>query len=300
MGNYISCTLAPPLMRNAKATRVVFPTGEVKQFKEIVKAAELMLENPNYFLVNSRSLHIGRRFSALAADEELEFGNVYIFFPMRRLNSVVTAADMAVLFLAANSAAKRLSAGKARVIPDNGGQHAEEESNSETRDVPRLSLEGVESGFRYRLTLSSSLKLPFSSPIQAAAASRSAASSVRSSLQIAVQFVVQVAPFSLRFVRAARLRFVRAVQPPRRSGRSGRAVQPPFCSVRRSAASLRRSCSSCLSSPFSRIVVAVQPCSSDRSRSWSPFSRRLSPTLRAAAVSQVMAQMKLHALFLVH
>lgn len=161
MGNYVSCTLAPPLMRNAKATRVILPTGEVKQFREIVKAAELMLEYPNYFLVNSRSLQIGRRFSALAADEELEFGNVYIFFPMRRVNSVVTGADMAVLFLAANSAAKRLSAGKARVLPDNsGGGAAEEKGVNEdiNNEIPRLSLEGVESGFQYRLSYCRSKK----------------------------------------------------------------------------------------------------------------------------------------------
>ena len=149
MGNYVSCTLAPPLMKNSKATRVIIPTGEVKQFREIVKAAELMLEHPSYFLVNSRSLHIGRRFSALGADEELESGNVYIFFPMRRVNSVVTPTDMAVLFLAANSAAKRLSGGKARVLPDtcDGGawQHKEESSkDGSLSEIPRLSLEGVE------------------------------------------------------------------------------------------------------------------------------------------------------------
>ncbi|KAK7280378.1 hypothetical protein RJT34_25442 [Clitoria ternatea] len=160
MGNYVSCTLAPPLMKNAKATRVVFPTGEVKQFREIVKVAELMMENPNHFLVNSRSLHIGRRFNALVADEELEFGNVYIFFPMRRVNSVVTAADMAVLFLAANSAAKRLPAGMARVLPDNsGGDGCENEgSKDESFELPRLSLEGVDSGFRHRLSYCRSRK----------------------------------------------------------------------------------------------------------------------------------------------
>ncbi|KAK7343455.1 hypothetical protein VNO77_12210 [Canavalia gladiata] len=157
MGNYVSCTFAPPLMKNAKAARVIFPTGEVKQFRQMVKAAELMLEHPNYFLVNSRSLHIGRRFSALAADEDLEFGNVYIFFPMRRLNSVVTAPDMAVLFLAANSAAKRLSAAKARVLPENGGGE-ESSTESENNEVPRLNLEGVESGFQYRLSYCRSRK----------------------------------------------------------------------------------------------------------------------------------------------
>ncbi|XP_061365046.1 uncharacterized protein LOC133308441 [Gastrolobium bilobum] len=167
MGNYISCTLAPPLMKNAKATRVILPTGEVKQFRDILKAAELMLEHPNYFLSNSRSLHIGRRFSALAADEELEFGNVYILFPMRRVNSVVTAADMAVFFLAANSAAKRISAGKVRVIPDNGGRGGQQDKSAEESSeamsvennvVPRLSLEGVDSGFQYRLNCCRSRK----------------------------------------------------------------------------------------------------------------------------------------------
>ncbi|XP_014512882.1 uncharacterized protein LOC106771422 [Vigna radiata var. radiata] len=159
MGNYVSCTLAPPLMKNSKATRVIIPTGEVKQFREITKAAELMLEHPTYFLVNSRSLHIGRRFSALAADEDLDFGNVYIFFPMRRLNSVVTAADMAVLFLAANSAAKRLSRGKTRVLPDNGGGEVEKNSDAEREvEIPRLSLEGVDSGFQYRLNCCRSRK----------------------------------------------------------------------------------------------------------------------------------------------
>ncbi|XP_048229442.1 uncharacterized protein LOC125369953 [Ricinus communis] len=120
MGNYVSCTLATPLINSSKAARVILPGGEVRQFRQPVKAAELMLECPNFFLVNSQSLHIGRRFSALAADEEVEFGNVYIMFPMKRVNSVVTAADMAALFMAANSAAKRISGGnsKVRVLPE--------------------------------------------------------------------------------------------------------------------------------------------------------------------------------------
>ncbi|KAK7269844.1 hypothetical protein RIF29_22607 [Crotalaria pallida] len=158
MGNYISCTFLPPLMmKNTKAARVIFPTGEVKQFKEIVKAAELMMEQPNYFLANSRSLHIGRRFHALGADEELEFGNVYIFFPMRRVNSFVTAADVAVFLMAASSASKRITA---RVQPDNGGgvQRQEESFQENNNGFGRLSLEGVESGFHDRLSYSRSRK----------------------------------------------------------------------------------------------------------------------------------------------
>ncbi|CAL0316392.1 unnamed protein product [Lupinus luteus] len=161
MGNYFSCTFVFPLMKSTKAARVIFPTGEVKQFKEIVKAAELMLEYPNYFLANSRSLHIGRRFPALGADEVLEFGNVYIFFPMRRVNSFVTAADMAVFFMAANSAAKRITAAKARVGPENGGgeqQQVEESSQENNNNTLGFSFEGVEIGFHNRVSYCRSRK----------------------------------------------------------------------------------------------------------------------------------------------
>ncbi|KAL6295148.1 hypothetical protein ACE6H2_003290 [Prunus campanulata] len=176
MGNYISCTLATPLIKSSKSARVIFPNSAVRQFREPIKAAELMLECPGTFLANSQSLHIGRRFSALGADEELEFGNVYIMFPMRRLSSIVTAADMAVFFMAANSAAKRISGGKVRILPENGregGEMVGAESGKESLDDQdqdgrgdqgplRLSLDGVEglqvAEFQYRLAACRSRK----------------------------------------------------------------------------------------------------------------------------------------------
>ncbi|XP_054810551.1 uncharacterized protein LOC129312027 [Prosopis cineraria] len=166
MGNYVSCNLRTPLMKNTRAARVIFPTGEVKQYKQTAKAAELMLECPGYFITNSGSLHIGRRFSALGADEELESGGVYILFPMRRLNSMVTAADMAVFFMAANSAAKRIKGGKVGVMPDKTressvtapAEESEAAENGGENGGPRLSLEGVETGFHYRLSYCRSRK----------------------------------------------------------------------------------------------------------------------------------------------
>ncbi|GFQ06465.1 hypothetical protein PHJA_002790500 [Phtheirospermum japonicum] len=78
MGNYISCTLSGPVsMSSIRATKVIFPSGETRRLYEPTKAAELMLETPNFFLVSARSLQIGRRFSALNADEDLEIGAVY-------------------------------------------------------------------------------------------------------------------------------------------------------------------------------------------------------------------------------
>ncbi|XP_060215790.1 uncharacterized protein LOC132642764 [Lycium barbarum] len=93
MGNLIACGTSPRVM-SSRATRVIFQTGEIRKFNEPIKAAELMLESPNSFLVNSSSLIVGRRFFALSADEELEFGNIYIMFPMKRVNSMITAKDI--------------------------------------------------------------------------------------------------------------------------------------------------------------------------------------------------------------
>lgn len=114
MGNYVSCTLSTP---SSKAAKVVFPDGEIRQVNTPIKAAELMLESPNFFLVNSQSLKIGRRFSPLNADEDLEPANVYVMFPMKRVNSAATAADMGSLFMTAKRTAKVGILPEAEVMP---------------------------------------------------------------------------------------------------------------------------------------------------------------------------------------
>ncbi|KAK4741536.1 hypothetical protein SAY87_025124 [Trapa incisa] len=126
MGNSVSCTLmaAPSIMkknRKYRPTTVVFPDGEVRQLtgQLTITAAEFMIECPNYFLANTRSLHVGRRFSALSADEELESGNLYILFPMKRVKSIVTAVDMAPLrLMGTNTGSRRVSKGSGYDLKD--------------------------------------------------------------------------------------------------------------------------------------------------------------------------------------
>ncbi|GJX00905.1 putative serine/threonine-protein kinase CTR1-like protein [Tanacetum coccineum] len=126
MGNYVSCTLT----KYSKSTRVVYPNGEIRKVRQPIKAAELMLESPNMFLVNSKTLKIGARFQALNADEDLEIRNVYVMFPMNRYSSVVATADLAALFIVAKSGSKKI--GSVRVLPENAPT------------PPRLSFEDIE------------------------------------------------------------------------------------------------------------------------------------------------------------
>ncbi|XP_071735608.1 uncharacterized protein [Rutidosis leptorrhynchoides] len=155
MGNYASaCSfMISPLMKSNKAARVIFPSGEIRQFREPIKAAEIMLECPSFFLVNSRSLNINRRFSPLSADEDLEFGNIYIMFPMRRVNSMVTPADMAVFWMAGNNASKRLSGRISPEMMTGGGG-----GGVTVVEQPRLVVDVPE--FSYRLSVCRSKK-PF-------------------------------------------------------------------------------------------------------------------------------------------
>ncbi|KAK1374626.1 hypothetical protein POM88_030819 [Heracleum sosnowskyi] len=156
MGNYASLcsSLISPA---AKASKVIFPGGEVHQFRRPVKVAELMLESPNSFLVNTKSLNTGKRFTPLSADEDLEFGNVYIMFPMRRLKSVATADDMARLFMVANPTATNISGAsnnKVRVLPETVSVASPEGSRFSFEEI-----EGFYAGeFKYRLSVSRSRK----------------------------------------------------------------------------------------------------------------------------------------------
>ncbi|KAL7090243.1 hypothetical protein ACP275_12G028300 [Erythranthe tilingii] len=152
MGNYISCTSSGPVSKSfIRGTKVIFPSGETRRLYEPIKAAELMLENPNSFIVNTKTLQIGRRFSALNADEDLEIGGVYVFFPMSRLKSAVTAADEAAISAAANSAAKKAS----RVSPERDGDTA-------SAPPPKLNLDDIEDlltpEFKHRLSMCRSRK----------------------------------------------------------------------------------------------------------------------------------------------
>ncbi|XP_073311062.1 uncharacterized protein [Primulina huaijiensis] len=143
MGNYTSCSLPGQVTKSSiRGTKVILPSGELRRIHEHTKAAELMVEAPNYFLVNAESLRVGRRFSALNADEDLEMGNTYVFFQMKRLNSTVKAADTDTLSAGKKPSTKRVGA---RILPECGeatGQKTVE--SNEKVSAPKLNLDDFE------------------------------------------------------------------------------------------------------------------------------------------------------------
>ncbi|KAJ6738592.1 DUF4228 DOMAIN PROTEIN [Salix koriyanagi] len=122
-----------------------------------------MLEAPNFFIVNAKSLKIGRRFCPLNADDELGKANVYAMFPMHKKNYVVTAGDMGALFVTANSVLKRASSkGNIRVLPEYTTEISQNIERNDVDAAPRLSLEEIEElsspYFIHRMSISRSKK----------------------------------------------------------------------------------------------------------------------------------------------
>ncbi|XP_008787612.1 uncharacterized protein LOC103705608 [Phoenix dactylifera] len=161
MGNYVSCALSTVPSSRARAVKVILPSGDVRRIIDgPVNAAEIMLDTPGHFLVNSRSMQLGRRFAALSADEDLEMGDVFVMMPMKRLNSIITAADMARLLLAANKEVR-----KSRVQPDSSSSSSSQ--GSPANPVAAPALDDVDDDvptamgtgeFKYRLSMCRSRK----------------------------------------------------------------------------------------------------------------------------------------------
>jgi len=116
MGNSVLCSSNSVPSGTVK---VIHWDGSVQGFQRIIKAAELMLDNPQHFVCHANGLQIGRRINPLSADEDLDLGHLYFLVPMTKLHSVLSATDMTSLAFKANSAMKtasRWSSGT-RILP---------------------------------------------------------------------------------------------------------------------------------------------------------------------------------------
>ncbi|KAG7609507.1 hypothetical protein ISN44_As05g016120 [Arabidopsis suecica] len=171
MGNYVSSALSKTSSSSSSAAKVILPDGGVRNIHAPMKAAELMMEIPSFFLVDAKSLKIGRKFCPLAADDDLQIKgcHVYVAFPMTRATSAANASDLARLFVAAkkqrrhrvgsdhSSAAVKHCHNNGRVSPDGEGDDVKV-----ILAGSKLNLEDIEefsaAEFMHRISVSKSKK----------------------------------------------------------------------------------------------------------------------------------------------
>ncbi|GFZ07647.1 hypothetical protein Acr_19g0005840 [Actinidia rufa] len=95
MGNVAS--FAPSIICSSRAVKVLLFDGRQEIYARPVKAAELMLENPDQFICESTNLKVGHRVPGLTADEQLKPHHLYFLLPMDMLYSILTNEDLASL-----------------------------------------------------------------------------------------------------------------------------------------------------------------------------------------------------------
>ncbi|XP_022737262.1 uncharacterized protein LOC111290170 [Durio zibethinus] len=94
MGNAASCAPSIILIISSGVVKVLFPNGNMQIYTKPVKAADLMLKNPEQFVCDSSSLEVDYRIHGLTADEVLERCQLYFLLPMELLYSVLTHEEM--------------------------------------------------------------------------------------------------------------------------------------------------------------------------------------------------------------
>ncbi|XP_078175218.1 uncharacterized protein LOC144568722 isoform X2 [Carex rostrata] len=106
--------------RASSSIKIISVTdGTITKFQKPVRASELMVENPGWFVCDSAELGVGLRVPGLTADEKLQPSHLYFLLPVDMLYSVLTDEEMDSLSYKASIAFKK-GAG-AECIEDRAG-----------------------------------------------------------------------------------------------------------------------------------------------------------------------------------
>ncbi|GJT54353.1 hypothetical protein Tco_0989407 [Tanacetum coccineum] len=96
MGNYVSsCTfIFTPKLKTNKAARVIFPTGEIRQFQDTITLAREHADWPNYFLADMAVFWMStnnapKRISGKISPDSLPGSDVTLMVPEEQPRLVV-------------------------------------------------------------------------------------------------------------------------------------------------------------------------------------------------------------------
>lgn len=83
---------------------IIHLDGRLQEFKQPIKAIDILSQNPNCFLCSSESMFIGSQVPRLPEDEELQVGQIYFLMPLSKLQATLTLQELCSLAIKASSA----------------------------------------------------------------------------------------------------------------------------------------------------------------------------------------------------
>ncbi|CAN6469145.1 unnamed protein product [Victoria cruziana] len=139
MGNHFSCVCVV----DCPVVRLADLAGNVHEFPSARPVAELMIEFPGHIVAPADEVLKSRRVRSLRADEEAKPGELYLLFPMGRVNSRVADHEVAAA-AAAVSRRSRAKSNGAKVFPTAAAE-ARSPTNvkMDTVEAPETGLAGL-------------------------------------------------------------------------------------------------------------------------------------------------------------
>lgn len=83
--------------------KIVHIDGRLQEFREPIKASNVLSLNPNSFLCSSESMYIDRRLPQVPDDEELQVGQLYFLMPLSKSKTPLSLQELCALASKANA-----------------------------------------------------------------------------------------------------------------------------------------------------------------------------------------------------
>ncbi|XP_031286737.1 uncharacterized protein LOC116145414 [Pistacia vera] len=95
--------------RRPLTAKIIHMDGRLQEFREPIKAAHILSQNPNCYLCSSESMFVGSQVPHLAGEEQLQPGQIYFLLPLSKSQEPLTLQDLCSLAIKASSALPKLT-----------------------------------------------------------------------------------------------------------------------------------------------------------------------------------------------
>ncbi|KAF9609411.1 hypothetical protein IFM89_015752 [Coptis chinensis] len=90
--------------------KIIHADGRVQEFKQSIRAINILSQNPNSFLCSLESINLDSQMPRLAETEELQPDQIYFLLPLSQSHTHLSISDLCTLAIKASKALSKLEA----------------------------------------------------------------------------------------------------------------------------------------------------------------------------------------------
>ncbi|KAI3884416.1 hypothetical protein MKW92_015783 [Papaver armeniacum] len=95
------------IMSSQSTAKVIHVDGRLQEFKQPIRAEDILSQNPNCFLCSSETMYVHMIIPKMDETEELQMGQVYFLLPLSHSRQPLTISELCALAIKASSVLPR-------------------------------------------------------------------------------------------------------------------------------------------------------------------------------------------------